>query len=98
MLPITKVLESAPGVKKDGASYIIPEELDANVFLALGQEILQLPRLARVEPSADVIVLITHKGERFYVPPDQIAGLRLGGPESKAGKVYAGFLNSGTVL
>jgi len=96
-LQLTKILDSTSGVKKDGASYLIPEELDVNVFIALGQEILQIPRLQRVE-GGDVLVLITHKNERFYFPPDQVVGLRIGGPEAKARNSGAGFVKSGPVL
>jgi len=94
-LQISKVLAGTPGVKKDGSAWLIPEELDATVFVALGHEILQIPRLARVELGSDVSTFITHKSERFYFPPDQITGLRVGGPEAKAGRMGAGFLKSG---
>jgi hypothetical protein len=97
-LQLTKVLESTTGVKKDGAIYHIPEELDVNAFIALGQEILQIPRLQRVEVGADHLVLLTHKNERFYFPPDQVVGLRIGGPEAKARNSGAGFVKSGPVL
>jgi hypothetical protein len=97
-LQLSKVLDSATGVKKDGAAYILSEELDANVFVALGQEILQIPKLGRVEVGADALVLITHKGDRFFCMPDQVVGLRLGGPESKNKHASAGFLTGGTVL
>jgi hypothetical protein len=95
-LQIQKVLESTAGVKKDGAAFIIPEELDATVFVALGHEILQIPRLSRVELGADLTSFVTHKNERFFFPPDQVVGLRVGGPEAKAGRTGAGFLKTVT--
>ena len=67
-LIVGKVLDMAPGVKKDGASYIIPEEVDATIFVALGQEVLQLPRISRVEIGTDAVRLQTHKGELFFFP------------------------------
>src|SRR4051812_40155177 len=97
-LQLAKVLDGAPGVKKDGAAYVVPEELDANVFIALGQEVLQIPRLARVGVGGDKLTLTTHKGERFFTPHDQVAGLRIGGPEAKAGRSGAGFVKGGPVL
>jgi hypothetical protein len=81
-LPIEKVLSSAPAVKKDGNAFVFPEELDANVFIALGQEVLQIQRLSRVELSSEV-VFQTHKGERFYFGLDQVVGFRFGAPESR---------------
>src|SRR5438067_2507961 len=94
-LQISKVLESTQGVKKDGSAWLIPEELDATVYVALGHEILQIPRLSRIELGADVTSFVTHKNERFYFPPDQVTGLRVGGPEAKAGRMGAGFVKGG---
>ena len=48
-LIVGKILDSVPGVKKDGNSYNIAEEVDATLFVALGQEVMQLPRVAKVE-------------------------------------------------
>jgi hypothetical protein len=89
-LPIEKILSSAPAVKKDGNAFVFPEELDANVFIALGQEVLQIQRLSRVEVSAEVSFL-THKGERFYFGPDQVVGFKFGAPEAKHKPGGAGF-------
>ena len=71
--------------------FVLGEELDANAYIALGQEVMQIPRLARVEISGDVVTLTTHKSERFYFPPEQIVGLRLGGGEARASRSSAGF-------
>lgn len=90
-LLIGKILDSAPLVKRDGAAYVLAEELDANAYIALGQEVIQIPRLARVEIASDVITLTTHKSERFYFPPEQIVGLRFGGNEARAARSSAGF-------
>ena len=87
---VGKVLDTAPGVKKDGNTYNIPEEVDATVFVALGEEVLQLPRVAKVDLGAEVVRLSTHKGELFFFPPEHVVGLKLGAPE-KAGKHSAGF-------
>jgi hypothetical protein len=90
-LLIGKVLESAPGVKKDGTAWLLPEELDANAYVALGVEVLQIPRLSRVDITGDVVTLLTSKNERFYFPPEQIVGLRLGGTDAHRGRSLAGF-------
>jgi hypothetical protein len=95
-LMIGKILDSSPHVKKDGAAWLLPEELDANAYIALGQEVMQIPRLQRVELGADVVTLTTHKNERFYFPPEHVVGLRLGGPESKAARSSAGFFKGPT--
>jgi hypothetical protein len=87
---IGKILEKSPGVKREGDAYVLPEELDANAYVTIGQEVLQIPRLARVEIAGDLVTLTTHKSERFYFAPDQMAGLKLGG-DAKGGRPSAGF-------
>lgn len=92
-LPIDKVLSSAPQVKKDGNAYVIAEEVDATAFVALGHEVLQIPRLSRVELASEVMMQ-THKGERFYFLAEQVVGFRFGGPESRQRGGGAGFMKA----
>jgi hypothetical protein len=89
-LSIEKILSNAPQTKKDGNAYVVAEEADAIAYLALGQEVLQIARVARIELSSE-IVLHTYKGERFYFAPEQVVGFRFGGPESKHRAGGAGF-------
>jgi hypothetical protein len=89
-LVMSKILDGTPGIKKDGAGYTVSEELDATVYISLGIEVLQVARLARVETSGETVTLSTHKGERFFFPPDHIMGLKLG-HEAKAARTTAGF-------
>ena len=78
-------------MKKDGNAFVFPEELDANVFVALGQETLQIQRLSRVEVSTEVLFL-THKGERFYFAAEQVVGFKFGAGEAAKHKLGgAGF-------
>jgi len=90
---IGKILEKAPGVKREGDAFVLPEELDANAYVTIGQEVLQIPRLHRVELTGDLVTLTTHKSERFFFAPDQVAGLKLGG-DSKVGRTSAGFFKN----
>jgi hypothetical protein len=92
-LSIEKILSTAPQVKKDGNSYVIPEEVDATAYVALGQEVLQIPRIMRVELTTEA-VFHTHKGERFYFSADQVVGFRFGGPESRGKGTGAGFMKA----
>ena len=77
-------------MKKDGNAFVIPEEQDATAFISLGQEVLQIQRLSRVELASEV-VFQTHKGERFYFTLDQIVGFKLGAPEARHKPGGAGF-------
>ena len=90
---IGKILEKAPGVKREGDAFVLPEELDANAYVTIGQEVLQIPRLHRVELTGDLVTLTTHKSERFFFAPEQMAGLKLGG-DSKVGRTSAGFFKN----
>ena len=90
-LVLGKILETLPGVKREGTAFLLPEELDTAVFVSLGQEVLQVPRVARVELGTDVVLFVTHKGERFYFPPEQVMGLKFGGPDAKMARLNAGF-------
>jgi hypothetical protein len=89
-LLLGKVLDGAPGVKKEGTAYLIAEEVDATVFISLGQETLQIQRLSRVELGSDHLRVTTHKGEVFFFPPEQVAGFKFGAPE-RASRPSAGF-------
>lgn len=88
---LSSVLEGLPGTRKEGAAHLFDEEVDATVFISLGQEVLQVARIARAELQPDFLVkLTTHRGERFFFQSEQIVGLRLGG-EPKALRSTAGF-------
>ena len=89
-LLVAKILDGTAGIKKDGPAYLVAEEIDATAYVSLGQEVLQVVRLSRVEIAAEALMLTTHKGERFFFPPEQLVGLRLGG-ELKGPKSSAGF-------
>jgi hypothetical protein len=92
-LPIDKILQSAPQVKKDGNAYVVPEEVEATAYIALGQEVLQIPRIMRVELSTE-IVFVTHKAERFYFAVEQVVGFRFGAPEGRNKHAGAGFFKA----
>ncbi len=89
-LVIGKVLDGIQGVKKDGATYVVPEELDLTLFISMGQEVLQVARASRVETGGETVTIATHKGERFFFPPDHVVGLRVG-VEQKTARSSAGF-------
>ena len=89
-LSIEKVLTTAPMVKKDGNGYVFPEEVEANAYISLGQETLQIARISRIEIGSEVVFL-THKGERYYFSGDQVVGFKFGGAESRHKLGGAGF-------
>jgi hypothetical protein len=82
-LLLEHVLETLPGARKDGAAFLLAEELDVTLYVSLGEEVLQISRASRVEFSGTasngrVLSVLTHKGERFYLPPERVIGLKTG--------------------
>jgi hypothetical protein len=93
--PLAQVLAAAPGVKKDDRAFLLSEESEATLFLTLGQEVLMVARLARVEIDGETLSLLTHKGERFWFEASQVRGFRAGSAESRGARSSAGFLKTG---
>jgi hypothetical protein len=90
-LLLSKILDGLAVAKRDGSAYLLSEDAEATAFISLGQEILSIPRLARVEGGGEVVVLTTYRGERFFFPPELVVGLRLGGREAGMPRIGAGF-------
>jgi hypothetical protein len=88
---ITRVLDGIPGVRRDGAVHLIPDEVEVSVFIGLPSEVLTVPRVARAELHADLLSLETHKGERFHFAVEDVAGLKSSAPEKQSGGRGAGF-------
>ena len=88
---ITRILEGIPGVRKDGGSYLIAEEADVSLYLGAPSELLTLPRVARITPSADLVIIETHKSERYFFAVDTVIGIKFGAGEAKTGGRGAGF-------
>jgi hypothetical protein len=89
---ITRILDGVPGVRKDGAAWLLPEHPEVSIYVALPAEVLTLPRVARVTATADIAVIETHKGESFLFATDVIAGAKFGSSDGKpAGARSAGF-------
>ena len=89
-LVLGKILERIPTAKKDGTSWHLADETEATLFISLGEEVLQVAKVARIDVGAEVLEISTHKQERFFFAPEQVVGLRVGG-ENKAIRGSAGF-------
>ena len=89
-LVLGKIIERIPNVKRDGSAWLLPDEIEATLFVSLGEEVLQVAKVSRIEIGAEVLEISTHKQERFFFPPEQIVGLRVGG-DTKAIRGSAGF-------
>jgi hypothetical protein len=89
-LKLDKALADLQGVRKDGSSFLLSEEQDVTFYAALGQEVVQVTRVSRVDPTPEMVTIWTHKGERFFVPPEHIVAIKAGAP-AKVAVGSAGF-------
>ncbi len=91
-LQIEKILEGASGVRKEGSAWLFSDETEAHAFVALGNEVLQVQKLQRIEIKNGALAMTTHKGEGFFFPPEQLVGFKFGGADHKlGGRSQAGF-------
>jgi len=89
-LSLDKVVTELPGAKKDGAAFLLSEEHDVTLYASLGEEVLQIARVSRIELGNEMVTVHTHKGERFFVPPERIVALKAGAP-TRTAALGAGF-------
>lgn len=96
--PFLSILETNSAVKRDNNSYVIAEELDVTLFVTLGKDVMQVPKLARLDRKDEIVHLTTQKGDRFFFFEGDVVGLSFGAQNGKSKSAGAGFLPSGTVL
>ena len=89
-LRLEKALAEVQGVRKDGNAFLLGEELDVTLYASLGEEALQIARVSRVDLGVEIATISTHKGERFFVPPERLIAMKTGVP-SKTVASSAGF-------
>jgi hypothetical protein len=89
-LKLDKALADLQGVRKDGSSFLLSEEHDLTLYASLGEEVLQIARVSRVDPTTELVTIWTHKGERFFVPPERLVAMKVGA-QAKAAAGSAGF-------
>jgi hypothetical protein len=88
---IQRILDTTAGLRKDGAAYLVPDEIELAVFIGLPSEVLTVPRCARLEPSGELLTIDTHKSERFTFAVADVAGFKSTGQEKRAAGRSAGF-------
>jgi hypothetical protein len=89
-LKLDKALAELSGVRKDGSAFLLAEELDVTLYASLGEEVLQIARVSRLDPGPEMVTISTHKGERFFLPPERLVAMKAAAP-SKAAAGSAGF-------
>ena len=79
------------GARKDGQSYLVPDPIEATVFVSLASEVLQIPRIARLEAADGLVYLDTHKGDRFIIVADTVSIVKIDRSEAAKTRTTAGF-------
>jgi hypothetical protein len=79
-LRLDKALGELPGVRKDGTAFLLSEDADITLYASLGEEVLQIARVARVDAGPEMVAVSTHKGERFFLPPERLIALKAAAP------------------
>ena len=88
---INRILDSVPGMRKEGGAYLLAEHPEVTIYIAMPSEVLSVQRAARVVAGADLTSIETHKGETYVFATDQIAGAKYGAGDGKAMRTAAGF-------
>ena len=88
---VTRILDAVPGMRKEGQSYVVPEEVDVAVLLSMPSEVITVPRVAHLDTMNELLVIMTHKGERFVFPLDVLVGVKSQQGEKRSGARSAGF-------
>lgn len=96
--PFLAILESTPNIKREGQTYLFADETDATLFVTLGKDVMQVPKVSKLDKKDGLVHLTTQKGERFFFDENAIVGLSLGSAANKSKGAGAGFLPSGSVL
>jgi hypothetical protein len=79
------------GARKDGPAYLVPDSIEATVFVSLASEVLQIPRVARLEAADGLVFLDTHKGDRFVVVAEHVSVVKIDRADGSKARGTAGF-------
>ena len=87
---LERILDSVPSVRKDGAAYVVPEDSELSLYVELQSEVLAVARISHFERNGDMASIDTHQGDRYYVPIESIALVKVTGSR-RAKERAAGF-------
>jgi hypothetical protein len=79
---ITQILE-AEGAKSSGGVFSIREDREASCFVSAPGELLQIPRVVKIDLRDKFLSLQTVKDERFVFAYEDILGFRLAAQTNK---------------
>jgi hypothetical protein len=81
---LNQVLETEKAVKREGKGiYTVGDDVELTVLLEMGQEVMSVGRVRKLTSQAELLILETHKGERYYIGPDTgVRGLKFAEQEN----------------
>src|SRR5262245_48116665 len=74
---LTEILGKYAGARKDGGAYLLANEVEATLFVALEGETLEIPRVTRVEIAETLVVADSSRGERFACALEDVRAVKL---------------------
>ena len=65
------------GLARDGEAWVVPQGVQATVYLSLDEESLIIDKVARVEVYGETALVVTQRRERYAVEVEGIRAMRL---------------------
>jgi hypothetical protein len=65
--------------KQEGSRYLLPSEVGASVYIAIGSEALTVDNVNELVLEPDVVIAVTSRSERYVMTYEDIRALRFHG-------------------
>jgi hypothetical protein len=88
---LTEIFVKHVGARRDGATYHVPAESEAALFVGLEGETLTIAKIARMEVGDTLLIVDTARGERYVVAGEDVRAVRLDRAEGSRRERSAGF-------
>lgn len=85
-MKLDAILTKTLGARKDGAAYLIPQDVEATLFVALPGETLVVTRINRIELGDGMVFAETSRGEHFAVQAEDVRAIKVDRVESGSGR------------
>ena len=88
---LVEVFTKQVGARKDGPAYVVPNESDASLFVALQGETLAIARISRLEIADTLVHVDTAKGERYVIAAEDVRAVKIERGDASRKERHAGF-------
>jgi hypothetical protein len=88
---LTEILGKHAGARKDGAAFVLANDVEATLFVALEGETLQIARVSRIEISDTLVLADSTRGERFACALEDVRVVKIDRGERGGRERGAGF-------